>query len=286
MLKQRTLKNTAHISGIGLHTGKPVDLILHPAAENTGILFRRVDLQPFVIVPATTAHVHDTHLNTSLTHNGASIATIEHLLSALAGLSIDNVLIDINHCEPPAMDGSALPFAEKIQAAGILEQNATKQFIRIKKKITVTEGDKFANLAPFEGCKISMTIHFNHPVIIQTQQSFSIDFSHTSYTDEISSARTFGFLSEYEYLRKNNLGLGAGLDNTLVLSDTELLNAEGLRDNAEFVKHKILDAMGDLRLLGHNFIGEFTGYQSGHTLNHKLRLALLDDPTAWEIVSG
>lgn len=285
MINQRTLKKSAHISGIGLHTGKMVDLTLNPAAENTGILFRRIDINPAVIIPATTDYVSDTRLNTCLTHGNTSIATVEHVLSALAGLQIDNAYIDLTANEPPAMDGSAQPFAQMIQSAGILEQNTPKQFIRIKRKITVTQGDKFASLTPFDGSKISMTIGFDHAVIAQTEQSFSIDFLHNSYLDEISYARTFGFLTEYEYLRQNNLGLGASLENTLVLNDTDIVNEGGLRDNAEFVKHKILDALGDLRLLGHNFLGEFTGYKSGHALNHSLRKALLSDTATWELVT-
>lgn len=285
VLKQRTLQNTVYISGVGLHSGTKVDLILHPAAENTGIIFRRVDLDPAILLPANTDYVGDTRLNTCLVNGSTSIATVEHLLSALAGLQIDNVRIDINACEPPAMDGSAQAFAQMIQSAGILEQNAAKQFIRIKREVTVTQGDKFARLAPFSGSKISMSIEFDHPVILASQQSLSIDFSQASYMDEISFARTFGFLSEYEYLRQNNLGLGASLENALVLNDTAIVNEGGLRDNAEFVKHKILDALGDLRLLGHNFIGEFTGHKSGHALNHTLRKALLHDTSAWELTT-
>jgi len=284
-MKQLTLKNTAHISGIGLHTGKPVELTFHPAPENTGIVFRRVDMSPVVLIPATTHYVSDTRLNTCLANGSASISTVEHVLSAVAGLNIDNLYIDLTACEPPVMDGSAWPFVQLIQSVGMLEQTALKQFIRIKREIRVEEGDKFASLAPFDGCKVSMTIDFNHPIIAQTQQSLSIDFSQASYSDEISTARTFGFLSEYDYLRKNNLGLGASLENTLVLNETEILNKEGLRNNAEFVKHKILDAVGDLRLLGHNLLGEFTGYKSGHALNHSLRQALLHDPAAWELVN-
>lgn len=285
MIKQRTLQKEVSISGVGVHTGKIVKLTLRPAAENSGILFRRVDTHPIITIPATTDYVSDTRLNTCLRNGEVSISTVEHVLSALAGLQIDNAWIDLTACEPPIMDGSAQSFVQMIQLVGILEQEAAKQFIRIKHKVTVTEGDKFASLAPFPGCKISMTIHFDHPVISQTQQSFSIDFSQSSYVDEISSARTFGFLSEYEYLRQNNLGLGASLENTLVLNETDIVNEGGLRNNAEFVKHKILDALGDLRLLGHNFIGEFTGHKSGHALNHNLRKALLSDLTAWELVT-
>jgi UDP-3-O-[3-hydroxymyristoyl] N-acetylglucosamine deacetylase len=283
--KQRTLKNTSAISGIGLHTGQVVKLTFHPAPENTGILFRRTDIHPAVTIPATTQYVSDTRLNTCLTYANTSIATIEHLLSAIAGLGIDNLYIDIDAAEIPIMDGSAWPFVELFLSTGIAEQHAKKQFLRMQRKITVEEGNKFISLAPFDGFKVSMTIDFNHPAIAQTQQFFSIDFTQHSYADEISTARTFGFLSEYEYLRQNNLGLGASLENTIVLNDTEILNTEGLRNQAEFVKHKILDAVGDLRLLGYNLLAECIGHKSGHALNHRLRQALLDDPTAWELIN-
>jgi UDP-3-O-[3-hydroxymyristoyl] N-acetylglucosamine deacetylase len=283
-MKQRTLKHTAQLSGIGVHTGKTVTITCQPAPENTGIVFRRIDMSPAVIIPATTDYVHDTRMNTCLAHDNTQVATVEHLLSALGGLKIDNLYIDLADCEIPIMDGSAAPFVQMILSAGILEQQADKRCIRIRQKIRVEEGDKFVSLAPFDGFKISMTIDFNHPLILQTQQFFSIDFAEKSYADEISTARTFGFLSEYEYLRQNNLGLGAGLENTLVLNDTDILNPGGLRNNAEFVKHKILDAVGDLRLLGYDLLGEFVGYKSGHALNHRLRQALLQDKAAWELI--
>jgi UDP-3-O-[3-hydroxymyristoyl] N-acetylglucosamine deacetylase len=284
-MKQRTLKNSVHLSGIGLHTGKSVELILHPAPENTGIIFRRVDINPVVVIPATTEYVSDTRLNTCLANGDVSISTVEHVLSALAGLAIDNVWIDLTACEPPVTDGSAWPFVQLIQSAGIVEQNVAKQFMRIKREIKMEQDGKFVSLTPSDNFKVLMTIDFNHPIIMQTQQSLSIDFSKASYADEISRARTFGFLSEYEYLKKNNLGLGASLENTLVLNETGILNEGGLRDNAEFVKHKILDAIGDLRLLGYDLIGEFTGYKSGHALNHALRQKVLSDSTAWELVT-
>ncbi len=284
-MKQRTLQSSVHLSGIGLHTGKTVSLTFHPAPENNGIIFRRVDVNPIVTIPATTEYVSDTRLNTCLANGDVSIATVEHVLSALAGLAIDNVWIDLNACEPPVMDGSAWPFVQILQSAGIIEQDADRQFIRIKRNITIEEDGKFVSLAPADSFKISMTIDFNHPAIMQTQQSWQIDFSKDSYVDEISRARTFGFLSEYEYLKKNNLGLGASLENTVVLDETKILNEGGLRNNAEFVKHKILDAVGDLCLLGHPLIGELTGYKSGHALNHALRQALLNDKSAWELVT-
>lgn len=284
MLKQRSLKSSVQLSGVGLHTGKTVTLTLHPAAVNTGIVFRRVDLNPPISIPATTQYVSDTRLNTCLTNGNASISTVEHLLSALAGMGIDNAQIDLNGCEPPIMDGSAQAFVQLIQTAGIQEQQAAKQFLRIKRKVQVEEAGKLASLAPFAGFKVTMVIDFSHPIIAQTQQTLSIELDQTAYIEEISAARTFGFLSEYEFLQKNNLGLGASLENTVVLDETSLVNTEGLRSNAEFVKHKILDAIGDLYLLGHSLIGEFHGYKSGHALNHQLRQALLNDPTAWELV--
>ena len=283
-MNQKTIKKSTYVSGIGLHTGKTVDLTLHPAPKNTGLVFRRTDLDPIVTIPATTQQVSDTRLNTCLSHAGASVATVEHLLSALSGLWIDNVFIDLNSAEPPVLDGSALPFVTLIQSVGILEQAAPKQFIRIKQKIRVQEDEKFIELRPYQGFKMAMTIDFQHPVIMQTQQSLSIELSPTTYTEQLSYARTFGFLAEYEQLKQHHLGLGASLENTLVLDDTTLLNEGGLRDNAEFVKHKLLDAIGDLSLLGHHLMGEFIGYKSGHTLNHQLRLALLNDPSAWDFI--
>lgn len=281
--KQFTLKHTASISGIGLHTGKTVTLVFHPAPENTGILFKRIDLDPTVVIPATTSYVSDTRLNTCLANENAYISTVEHLLSAIAGLRIDNLYIEIDAPEIPIMDGSAWPFVQLFLSTGLAAQDAKKQILRVLRKITVEEGDKSASLVPFEGFKVSMSIDFDHPAILQTQQSLQLDFAQDSYAEEISTARTFGFLSEYEYLRQNNLGLGASLENTIVLNDTEILNKEGLRNNAEFVKHKILDAIGDLRLLGYNLFAEFIGYKSGHALNHRLRQAVLEDSGAWEL---
>lgn len=285
MLKQRTLKNAIHTSGIGLHSGTQVNLSLHPAEENTGIVFRRQDKEPPILIPANTAYVADTRLNTSLANAGVAIATVEHLLSAFAGLGIDNAYIDVAAGELPAMDGSAEPFVALMQSAGIVEQAAAKQFLRILHPVSVHDGDKYVSLEPYEGFKFSLTIDFDHPIIANTQQTVTLDFSTQAFIHEVSSARTFGFLSEYEYLRKNNLGLGASLENTLVLDEKQVLNESGLRYADEFARHKMLDAIGDLYLLGHNFIGSFTGYKSGHTLNHRLREALLADPSAWELVT-
>lgn len=284
-MKQRTLKTAAQISGIGIHTGKTVQLTLHPAPVDTGIIFRRIDMQPVVNIPAISKYVGDTRLNTSLAKDGVLVATIEHMLSAMAGIGIDNAYVDITAAEMPVMDGSAQPFVNLIHTAGIEQQQAPKKFLRIIRAIKVNDGNKFVSLEPFEGFKFSLTIDFDHPVIRASSQTASIDLATASFANEISHARTFGFLSDYEQLRKHNLGLGASLENTLVLDGQQILNLEGLRYADEFVRHKILDAVGDLYLLGHNVIGAFTGYKSGHALNHQLRETVLADSSAWEIVS-
>ncbi len=284
-MAQRTLKNTIPVTGVCLHTGDPVDVILRPAAANTGIVFRRIDLDPIIDIPATANNVGDTRLNTCLIKDGVRISTIEHLMSAFAGLGIDNAYVDLTAAELPAMDGSAGPFVFLIQSAGIEEQKAAKRFIRIKRKVKVTEGDKEAWLEPYNGFKVSMTIDYDHPAVRNSHQTSVLDFSTASYVKEVSRARTFGFLSECEYLRKHNLAMGASLDNTIVLDDYRIINNDGLRYEDEFVRHKILDAIGDLYLLGHSMIGAFHGYKSGHSLNHQLRMALLADEKAWEIVT-
>jgi UDP-3-O-[3-hydroxymyristoyl] N-acetylglucosamine deacetylase len=292
MIKQRTLKNVIRATGVGLHTGSKVYLTLRPAPVNTGIIFRRIDLEQPIDIPASAQYIGDTTLNTCLVKDGARISTVEHILSAFAGMGIDNAYVDLTAAELPTMDGSAGPFVFLIQSAGIEEQNAAKQFIRVKRKITVKADSQsgtgkapYATLEPFEGFKVTFTIDFDHPAIRASQQTATLDFSSTSFVKEVSRARTFGFLSEYEYLRKHNLGLGGSLDNTIVLDDYHILNEDGLRYDNEFVKHKILDAVGDLYLLGHSMIGAFTGYKSGHTLNNQLRLALLANQDAWEIVT-
>lgn len=285
MIKQRTLKNIIKAKGVGLHTGDKIFLTLRPAPVNTGIIFRRTDLNPAVDIPARSEFVGDTTLNTCLMKDGARISTVEHLLSAFAGLGIDNAYVDLTAPELPTMDGSAGPFVFLIQSAGIAEQNEPKRFLRIKRKITVSDGDKYASLSPFDGFKVSFGIDFEHPAIRGSNQKAVLDFSSTSYVKEVSRARTFGFLSEYEYLRKHNLGLGGSLDNTIVLDEYRILNEDGLRYEDEFVKHKILDAVGDLYLLGYSMLGAFDGYKSGHTLNNMLRQALLADENAWEIVT-
>ena len=285
MIRQRTLKNVIRATGVGLHTGKKVFLTLRPAAAGTGIVFRRVDLDPVVEIPARIENVGDTRLSTSLARGPAQISTVEHLLSALAGLGIDNAFVDLSAPEVPIMDGSAGPFVFLIQSAGVEEQDVPKRFIRIKREITVTEGDKWAKFEPFEGFKVSFGIEFKHPFFEQSGKYASVDFSTTSFVKEVSRARTFGFLSDVELLREKNLVLGGSLDNAVVVDDYRVLNEDGLRYDDEFVKHKILDAIGDLYLLGHSLIGAFSGYKSGHALNNRLLRVLLEDSTAWEIIT-
>ena len=285
MIKQRTLKNVIRATGVGLHTGEKVYLTLRPAAPNTGIIFRRVDLDVPVEIPATPENVGDTTLSTSLMKDGVRISTVEHLLSAMAGLGIDNAYIDLNAPEVPIMDGSAGPFVFLIQSAGIEEQNAAKKFIRIKKSVKVEDGDKWVHFTPFNGFKVGFTIDFEHPAFTNEHQKAEVDFSTTSFVKEISRARTFGFMSQIETLRANNLALGGSLDNAVVMDDYRVLNEDGLRYMDEFVKHKILDSIGDLYLLGHSLIGEFSGYKSGHALNNQLLRSLLAQKDAWEEVT-
>ena len=285
MIKQRTLKNLIRATGIGLHHGEKVYLALRPAAVNTGIIFRRTDLDPAVEIPAKADHVVDTRMNTTVGVDNARIATVEHLLSAMSGLGIDNAYIDVSSDELPVMDGSAAPFVFLLQSAGIEEQDAPKKFLRIKKTIKVEDGDKWAEFKPHEGFKVSFTIDFDHPVFDDSGKTAVLDFSETSYVKEVSRARTFGFLKDYEMLQANNLAKGGSLENAVVVDEYRVLNEEGLRYPDEFVKHKILDAIGDLYLLGYNLIGAYEGHKSGHALNNKLLLTLLADQTAYEIVT-
>ncbi len=285
MIKQRTLKNVIRAMGVGLHTGKKVYLTLRPAAIDSGIRFRRVDLDEPVEILARPEKVGDTNLSTTLVENGVRISTVEHLLSAIAGLGIDNAYIDLSADEVPIMDGSAGPFVFLIQSAGIVEQNTAKRFIRIKKTVRVEDGDKWVEFNPFNGFKVSFEIDFDHPLFTHQKQTCSINFSTTSFVKEVSRARTFGFQKDIEYLRSNNLALGGSQDNAIVLDDYRVLNEDGLRYDNEFVKHKILDSIGDLYLLGHSLIGAFSGYKSGHALNNKLLLTLLEDKDAWEEVT-
>lgn len=285
MIKQRTLKNVIRATGVGLHTGEKVFLTLRPAAVDSGIVFRRVDLDPPVEIRARAENVGETMLSTSLVNGDVRIATVEHLLSAFAGLGIDNAYVDLSAPEVPIMDGSAGPFVFLIQSAGVEEQSAPKRFIRIKKPVKVEEGDKWARFDPFEGFKVSFAIDFNHPVFKSRSQEATIDFSTTSFVKEISRARTFGFARDIELLRERQLALGGSLDNAVVVDDYRILNEDGLRYDDEFVKHKVLDAIGDLYLLGRSLIGAFSGFKSGHALNNRLLRVLMADESAWELVT-
>ncbi|TDJ11076.1 MAG: UDP-3-O-acyl-N-acetylglucosamine deacetylase [Gammaproteobacteria bacterium] len=285
MLRQRTIKTAIRATGVGLHTGEKVYMTLRPAAVNAGITFRRVDLDKPVDIKADPRMVGETMLGTTLIKDGVKVATVEHLMSALAGLGIDNLTVDLSAPEVPIMDGSAAPFVFLLQSAGIEEQQAAKRFIRIRKKIRVEDGDKWAQLTPFNGFKVNFEISFNHPVFNKLSRDASIDFSSTSFLKEVSRARTFCFLRDVETLRERNLTLGGSMDNAIVLDDYRILNEDGLRYSNEFVIHKILDAIGDIYLLGHSLVGEFSGHKSGHGLNNKLLRALLDDAAAWEEVT-
>lgn len=285
MVKQRTLKNTIQATGVGLHSGEKVLITLRPAPANTGIVFTRVDLENPAIIPAKAHHVTDTILSTTLGVNNQSISTVEHLLAAVAGLGIDNLYIDVDSAEVPIMDGSAAPFVFLIQSAGIEEQEALKKFIKIKKSICVEEDDKYAKLEPYDGFKINFGIEYDHPLFKSVPTTASIDFKSTSFAREISRARTYGFMSDYEKLQEMNLARGGSLDNAVVVDEFRVVNEGGLRYQDEFVKHKILDAVGDLYLLGHSLIGEFSGFKSGHALNNTLIRAVLEDESAWEFVT-
>jgi UDP-3-O-[3-hydroxymyristoyl] N-acetylglucosamine deacetylase len=285
MIKQRTLKNVIRATGVGIHSGQKVFMTLRPAAPDTGIVFRRVDFAQPVEIVARAEHVGDTSLSTTLTRGSVRIMTVEHLLSAMAGLGIDNAYVDLSAPEVPIMDGSAGPYVFLIQSAGIEEQNAAKRFIRIKKPIRVEDGDKWARFEPFDGFKVGFTIDFNHPIFTRSTSSAEVDFSTTSFVKEVSRARTFGFMKDIEMLRDRKLVLGGSMDNAIVLDDYRILNEDGLRYEDEFVKHKILDAIGDLYLLGHSLIGAFYGYKSGHQLNNLLLRTLLADRKAWEEVT-
>ena len=282
MMKQRTLKKMIQATGIGLHSGKKVHLTLRPAPINTGIVFRRVDLNPMIEIPALYENVSDTLLCTSIQQNGVKIATVEHILSALAGLDVTNAFIELDDAEVPIMDGSAKPFVYLIECAGIREQSAAKRYIRILKPIRVEDKEKFVQLLPYNGYKISFTIDFNHPVFINKPQTAHFDFSSTAYIKEICRARTFGFLSDYEKLQECNLAKGGSLDNAVVVDDYRVLNEDGLRFDGEFVAHKVLDAIVDLSLLGSALIGAFEGYKSGHELNNRLLRELMLRQDAWE----
>ena len=285
MIRQRTLKNSISATGVGLHTGTKVYLTLRPAVANTGVVFRRVDFAEPVEIKACPQNVGETTLSTTLVKDGVRVSTVEHLLSAMAGLGVDNAYVDLSAAEVPIMDGSAGPFVFLIQSAGIEEQNAPKRFIRILREVSVRDGDKSARFEPFDGFKVSFAIEFDHPVFKQCINHASLDFSTTSFVKEVSRARTFGFTRDLERLRANNLALGGNVDNAIVVDDFRVLNEDGLRYRDEFVKHKVLDAIGDLYLLGHSCIGAYSGYKSGHALNNRLLAKLLQTEDAWEIVT-
>lgn len=285
MVKQRTLKNPVQATGVGLHTGERVDIALRPAPVNSGIVFRRVDLSPAVTIRAEAHAVQDTRLSTCLVKDGVRVSTIEHLMSAFAGLGIDNAIVELNSAEVPIMDGSAGTFIFLLQSAGIAEQAEAKRFVRIKKPVEVKEGDKWVRFEPFNGYKLAFTINFAHPVFAATKQNVTVDLGEHSYVKEVSRARTFGFMQDVEAMRAQGLALGGSLDNAIVMDEYRVINPDGLRFDDEFVKHKVLDAIGDLSLLGHPLIGAFSGYKSGHALNNALLRALLADESAWEFTT-
>ncbi len=285
MLKQRTLKNSIRATGIGLHTGDKVFMTLRPAPANTGIVFRRVDLDPPADIPAHALKVGQTTLGTTVQEGAAKVSTVEHLMSAFAGLGIDNAFVDLSAAEVPIMDGSAGPFVFLLQSAGIAEQEAAKKFLRIIETVRVEEDDKWAELAPHDGFRLDFEIEFDHPVFKRHSQTAEMDFSTTTYLKEVSRARTFGFMRDLEMMRSRNLALGGTMDNAIVLDDYRVLNEDGLRYEDEFVKHKMLDAIGDLYLAGHTLVGAFRAFKSGHGLNNALLRKLLATESAWEIVT-
>ncbi len=285
MIRQRTLKNIIRATGVGLHTGKKVYLTLRPASEDTGIIFIRTDLDAEIEVPARPENVSDTRLSTTLERNGIKISTVEHLMSAFAGMGIDNAYVELSAPEVPIMDGSAGPFVFLLQSAGIMEQKKLKQFIRIKKPCVIQDDDKWVKFEPFNGFKVSFAIDFDHPILQNSTQTASVDFSTTSFVKEVSRARTFGFMDDLEALRNAGLAQGGSFDNAIVMDSFHILNDDGLRYEDEFVKHKVLDAIGDLYLLGHPLIGEFSAHKSGHALNNRLLRQLIKDKSAWELVT-
>lgn len=285
MAQQRTLKNVIRATGVGLHSGEKVYMTLRPAPADTGIVFRRVDLSPVVEIPASADLVTETTLCTGLTCEGAKVQTVEHLMSAMAGLGVDNAYVELSSAELPIMDGSAGPFVFLIQSAGIAEQDAPKRFIRILHSVEVTDGDKVARFEPYDGFKLGFTVKFDHPMIPASQSRAEVDFSTGAYVKEVARARTFGFMRDLEYMRERNLGLGGSMDNAIVLDEFRVLNEDGLRYTDEFVRHKILDAIGDLYLAGRPILGAYEGFKSGHALNNKLVRALLAQTSAWEEVT-
>lgn len=285
MVKQRTIKTPVKVTGVGLHSGEKVTLGLRPAPANTGIVFCRVDQKPSEQIRVDAGLVHDTRLSTCMEQNGVRVATVEHLMSALSGLGVDNIYIDLDSAEVPIMDGSAGTFIFLLQSSGLVEQSAAKKFIRVKKTVEVKQGDKWVRFDPFHGYKLTFTINFTHPVFANSKQHVVVDLGEHSYVRDISRARTFGFMQDVEAMRAQGLALGGGLDNAIVMDDYRVLNPDGLRFEDEFVKHKVLDAIGDLYMMGHPIIGAFAGFKSGHALNNALLRTLLADQEAWEYVS-
>jgi UDP-3-O-[3-hydroxymyristoyl] N-acetylglucosamine deacetylase len=285
MLKQRTIKTAIKTTGVGLHTGARVELGMRPAPADTGIVFRRIDLASPVDIPARAELVGETRMSSCLVRDGVKVSTVEHLMSALAGLGVDNAYVDLDAPELPIMDGSAGPFVLLLQQAGLEQQAAPKRFLRVLRRVQVTDGDKWARLDPYDGYKLSFSIDFRHPVIESSTQSVTLDFAETSFVNEIARARTFGFMHDVEDLRESGLALGSGLDNAVVLDEDRVLNAGGLRFADEFIRHKLLDANGDLYLLGKPLLAAFSAHKSGHTLNNRLLRALLADAGALETVS-
>lgn len=285
MLRQRTLKSIVSATGVGLHSGVKVKLTLRPAAPNTGIVFRRVDLVPPVDIKAGPYAVGDTRMASCLETDGVKLGTVEHLMSALAGLGIDNLYVDVDASELPIMDGSAAPFVFLLRSAGIEEQPVAKKFLRVRKPVEVRDGDKWARLEPYDGFRLSFSIRFNHPAVDQSGTQVAVDFADESYVRDIARARTFGFTQDVEALRAQGLALGGSLDNAIVMDEYRVLNMEGLRLPDEFVRHKVLDAVGDLYLVGHPLLGAFSAHKSGHAMNNQLLRALLVDASAWDLVS-
>jgi UDP-3-O-[3-hydroxymyristoyl] N-acetylglucosamine deacetylase len=283
MFGQRTLQNRISASGVGLHSGEWINMTLHPAPADTGIVFRRSDLSPNVDIPALATQVGDTRLGTVLGQGGVRVSTVEHLMSALAGLGVDNCVVELTAAEVPIMDGSADPFVFLLQSAGLAEQDQPKRFVRILERVEVRDGDKWARFDPYDGFRVNFEIDFDHPLFSRGLTSATMEFSSTTYLKEVARARTFGFMRDLETLRQHNLALGGSLDNAVVLDDSKVLNAEGLRCSDEFVKHKVLDAIGDLYLLGYGLIGEFSGFKSGHGLNNRLLRELLARPGSFRI---
>lgn len=285
MIKQRTLKNAIRTTGVGLHTGDQIHLTLLPAPVDTGIVFRRVDLDPPVEIKASAQNVGETTLSTCLIKDDVRVSTVEHLMSAMAGLGIDNAIVELNAPEIPIMDGSAGPFVFLIQSAGVQEQNAPKKFLRVKREVTLRDGDKFASFVPFDGFKVSFSIEFDHPVFKDRRPQTELEFSSSTFVKDISRARTFGFMHEIEYLRSKGLARGGSMDNAIVVDQYRILNEDGLRFEDEFVKHKVLDAIGDLYMLGNSLLCEYKAHKSGHSLNNRALRLLLEQPDAWEWVT-